>query len=90
MTQDVETLRHDILSEFTQDPKLFVPGSYGCHELLHVVSLLMCAVDSDVMNHGACVVNEKWFNHAHAAFHSLHELYQSIAEVHLPAIGEPK
>lgn len=62
-----------------------IPGSYGCHEALHVASLLAGHVDEELLSHPAIVSNKEWFRLAAEAHEKLFDLYQAIGNVHLEA-----
>ncbi len=59
------------------------PGSFGCHEALHMTSFLMQAVDTELVEHNAIASNEDWLALATAAFDKLFQLYMAIGDAHL-------
>jgi hypothetical protein len=69
-----------------QDPgweERYRPGSYGCHELLDRVLMLGDLVESQLLEHPACALNEEWYSRAVQAAETLRELYQRIGAAHL-------
>ncbi|ASY64643.1 hypothetical protein SJ05684_c32210 [Sinorhizobium sojae CCBAU 05684] len=38
----------------------FAPGSHGCHEALHVASMLGDLVEGQLCNHPAVLLNPEW------------------------------
>jgi len=61
----------------------YPPGSFGCHEALHMVSFFAEAIDREVCQHPAINANPEWGELAQSACEALHDLYQKIGEVHL-------
>ena len=59
------------------------PGTFGCHEALHVSSLLMDLVATQLLEHEAVVQNSDWYRLADEAHTALFNLYQAIGAVHL-------
>ena len=83
---EIESTRQEYLEEFKADEEpheQFVPGAYGCHELLDRTSMLMSNVDEFILGHPACVHNKEWFALAYQAVDLLNELYQKIGAEHL-------
>lgn len=66
---------------------LYAPGTFGCHEALHVTSVAMDMVDGHVLEHPAIVANAEWFRLAAEAHGALFALYQAIGDTHLPAMS---
>lgn len=60
----------------------FQPGSFGCHEALHMASFLCNAVDVELCEHQAITMNEEWLRLAETAQIALQKLYDAIAEAH--------
>jgi hypothetical protein len=60
-----------------------LPGTFGCHEALHMACHLMLQVDDALLHHDAIVQNEQWFRLAEQAFVALFTLYQQIGATHL-------
>ena len=60
----------------------FKPGSFGCHEALHMASFLCEAVNTELLNHSSVKANRKWKVLAKKAVDSLADLYQAIGAEH--------
>ena len=63
----------------------FDPGTFGCHEALHMAHVLAELVETRLCEHPAIQANPGWQNKAAAAAQALQQLYQAIGEVHLSA-----
>lgn len=63
--------------------KGYEPGSFGCHEALHMASYFIDAIDNELVDHPAIKANEEWSKLASAAMDALFQLYQSIGQKHL-------
>lgn len=61
----------------------FDPGSFGCHEALHMASVLMEMVDERLCQHPSVIANEEWEELAERACSALSDLYQAIGAKHL-------
>lgn len=59
------------------------PGSYGCHEALHMTCFLQHAVHIELCEHLAIRRNKKWMRLADKASKALADLYQAIGAEHL-------
>lgn len=66
----------------------YTPGSFGCHEALHMTSFLASAVDEQLCEHSAIMANPEWLDLANTAVEALMELYQKIGAAHLPTEKE--
>lgn len=64
-------------------PPGFEPGSFGCHEALHIASVLAEMVDERLCEHEAVKANSDWVRLANDARTALFELYQAIGREHL-------
>ena len=64
------------------DPTRFAPGTHGCHEALHMASVLMEMVDEQLCEHPAVKLKPEWLRKAEAACELLMELYQDIGREH--------
>jgi hypothetical protein len=64
------------------NPK-FKPGSFGCHEALHVARLMAGMVERELCEHPAIIANDEWRAKADKACDLLGELYQDIGRKHL-------
>ncbi|MGH6897448.1 MAG: hypothetical protein ACREJ5_13030 [Geminicoccaceae bacterium] len=63
----------------------FAPGTFGCHEALHLASVLERLIDDSLSDHPAVVLNPRWFELASHVGDALAELYQEIGRAHLKA-----
>jgi pimeloyl-ACP methyl ester carboxylesterase len=81
--------RDALVAERDPDPAQFVPGSYGCHEALHVALLAAESVDAWLINHPAIAARPDWLGLAQKACDTLLELYDAVALKHLAATPEP-
>lgn len=61
----------------------FGPGSFGCHEALHVTLLLAETVETQLCQHTAIQLVPEWRDAADKILHDLHKLYQAIGAKHL-------
>ena len=61
----------------------YKPGSFGCHEALHLTSVLAGLVEEQLVNHPAVQMSQQWRLKAEKAACLLHELYQDIGSKHL-------
>jgi len=61
----------------------FAPGSHGCHEALHVSSMLGDLVDERLCDHPAVLMVPEWYAIAERAQKALFDLYQAIGTAHL-------
>lgn len=64
----------------------FTPGSYGCHEALHVTGLLRDLVERELYEHLAIQANPKWLELADKACSALFDLYQAIGAEHMKEV----
>lgn len=53
----------------------FGPGSFGCHEAMHVTDILAGLIESQLCNHSAVLRDPRWFRFATDARDSLARLY---------------
>ena len=65
------------------DLEKFVPGSYGCHEAMHMASVFGGLVEQELAEHAAIRQNPEWLALAEKSCMALYELYQKIGEVHM-------
>lgn len=77
-----------IADGFKHNPEDFVPGSYGCHEAMHMASRLGQFVDRELCEHPAIMNNPKWLALARKGADSLYELYQEIGCVHMEEMDD--
>ncbi|HEV7305191.1 hypothetical protein [Ensifer sp.] len=61
----------------------FSPGTHGCHEALHVASMLGDLVDGRLCDHPAVLMVPEWYALAERAQEALFDLYQAIGAAHL-------
>jgi hypothetical protein len=90
---EIEATRQEYIDQLKDDEEPceeFVPGSYGCHELLDRAAMLMNTLDQYVLSHPACVNNKEWFALAYTAVDALNELYQKIGAEHLEKTADLK
>ena len=64
-------------------PEKFQPGSFGCHEALHVASMLADIVSTQLLDHPAILLDSDLYRRAHSIHAELVDLYQSIGAKHL-------
>lgn len=87
---EVEQQRQEAVDDMVAEhgpnwAKEYVPGSFGCHELLDRTNLAAEAVERTVLDHPACARNPDWYALAHQAVTALNELYQRVGAEHLAA-----
>lgn len=63
----------------------YKPGTWGCHEALHMTSFLENAIREELCQHPAIQSNEEWRACAEIAANTLFQLYQAIGKEHLSA-----
>lgn len=85
---EAEQERQQLLAELLADhgphwAEQYVPGSFGCHELLDRTALAADIVEGYVRTHPPCIRNQEWFALAEQAAVALQELYQLIGASHL-------
>ena len=90
--EEIEADRLGRLSELEQDhaddpdwTDRFAPGTFGCHEALHLASVFERLLEQDLAEHPAVVLKPRWFQLASRASDALAELYQEIGQVHTEA-----
>ena len=59
------------------------PGTFGCHEALHMASVARDFVEEHVCNHPTIGLNPEWEALANKACEALFDLYQAIGREHL-------
>ena len=87
-TELIESHRQERLRELESeegkaDLEQFLPGTFGCHELLDRTILLAEQVERTILSHPACIQNRQWYELASEASAALNELYQRIGSEHL-------
>ena len=60
----------------------FAPGTFGCHEALHMAHVLAEMVDERLCEHPAVLLVPEWKALADRAAEALHDLYQAIGTRH--------
>jgi hypothetical protein len=65
------------------DPRLFAPGTHGCHEALHVALMFAEIVDEYLVRHPAIKAEPEWAAQAETARRARFGLYQAIGRAHL-------
>ena len=68
----------------------FEPGTYGCHEALHSVSIVLGIVEQNLLEHPSIIKDPAWYRHASKAHAALFSLYQEIGVRHLGEMPELK
>lgn len=63
----------------------FGPGTFGCHEALHLAHVFADLVERQLVEHPAVQSNTRWHVLAMQAASALAKLYQEIGAVHLGA-----
>ncbi len=81
---DIEHERLAALHEASiEAPGKFKPGSYGCHEALHVASMLTEITSTQLLAHPTILLDSDFYHRAHGIHAALFDLYQAIGEKHL-------
>ena len=76
---EIEESRQQALAELNEDAaQHFGPDTMGCHEALHMASVVQDIVERHVLNHPAIVLNPSWYRRAYHASTELAALYQDI------------
>src|SRR5690242_5190523 len=79
---EIESLRLELIADLGDDETeeelkvRYAPGTFGCHEALHVASVVGPLVERELLEHGAILANPEWFALANRACEALAELYQ--------------
>ncbi len=80
---DHEERRHDLLCELEiEEPERWVPGSFGCHELLDRIHIVGNQFESIIVRHPSCVLKPEWFSAACQILDQMEELYQKVGAEH--------
>ena len=83
-TNDIEDERLAALQDAgISDRGKFKPGSYGCHEALHVASMLTEITSTQLLAHPTILLDRDFYHRAHSIHAALFDLYQAIGEKHL-------
>jgi len=59
------------------------PGSFGCHEALHMANVILGMMDRELVGHPTILANQEWYARARKIQDELYQLYLKMAEVHL-------
>ena len=65
----------------------YAPGSYGCHEAMHMAAALAAMVERELAEHPAVAANLDWKAFADRAVDVLNSLYQAIGAQHLGEVA---
>lgn len=63
----------------------FGPGSFGCHEAMHVTNLVVELIEQQLATHSAVLLNPYWFHNVREAQALLYSAYNAIGGEHLSA-----
>jgi len=66
-----------------RDDDKYKPGTFGCHEALHMANVLAGLVERELCEHPAIAANVAWYAKAVRARDLLGELYQEIGVKHV-------
>ncbi len=61
------------------------PGSFGCHEALHVTNLVVELLERELAGHSAVLLDAFWYGKVREAQALLHSAYSKVAQAHLAA-----
>lgn len=61
----------------------YAPGTHGCHEALHVASVIEGMIDANLVNHPAVLLDPEIYRLAAAAHKAMFDLYQAIGARHM-------
>ncbi|KQV34449.1 MULTISPECIES: hypothetical protein [unclassified Rhizobium] len=89
--EEAEALRLKHLSAVIQNQDFtaqeieekFAPGTFGCHEAMHVASMMSDLVDDRLCRHPAVLRDPDFFRVALEAQEALWTLYQAIGTKHM-------
>ena len=77
------TTRNAMMEARRMSTEGFQPGSYGCHEALHMTSMILSILHEHLVMHPSIQMNPEWRNKVGEVEDILAELYQEIGSVHL-------
>jgi hypothetical protein len=83
--EEIEQERKQGLEAFGEAEGNPGPGSFSCHEALHMAAYLVGAIDRELCDHRSILENPRWFKLALEAQQKLADLYQAIGAEHLSA-----
>lgn len=61
------------------------PGSFGCHEALHVTNLVVELLERELAGHSAVLLDAFWYSKVREAQALLYTAYSQVAQDHLAA-----
>jgi hypothetical protein len=71
------------MSDADMPAENFVPGSFGCHEAMHLASVFRDIIEEHLVDHPAVKAKPEWAALAEKAAATLSELHQAIGKEHL-------
>ncbi|BCH14946.1 hypothetical protein [Mesorhizobium sp. L-2-11] len=83
-----ERRRDEAESEVPDYPSLesrYGPGTFGCHEGVHVTKLVVDLIEDKLVNHGSVILNPYWFYCVREAQQLLYAAYSAVGGEHLGA-----
>ena len=83
MTKRVADKIAEGLAEAADYARNYAPGTFGCHEALHMAAYLRDAVDEELCGHRAIEAVPAWRGLADKAATALYDLYQAIGAAHV-------
>jgi hypothetical protein len=63
----------------------FGPGSFGCHEAMHVTDLVVDLIERQLVQHSAVILNPFWYAQVREAQALLYRAYSAAAAEHMGA-----
>lgn len=63
----------------------FGPGSFGCHEAMHVTHLVVDLLERELVTHSAVLLDPYWYEKVREAQALLYSAYSRVADRHLDA-----
>ncbi|GAA4175868.1 hypothetical protein [Shinella granuli] len=84
----LEERRRDEAKDRPDRPSLeerFGPGSFGCHEAMHVTQLVVDLIERQLVQHSAVLLNPVWYAQVREAQALLYRAYSAAADEHLGA-----
>lgn len=61
------------------------PGTFSCHEAMHMTAFFMTSVEEALCNHPSVLTNPEWYALSREALNKLFELYRTIGNDHTEA-----
>ncbi len=74
------TLKKD---ELSSEKDNYVPGTFGCHEVLHLTNVVAKTFSEEIVGHPAIQNIPEWKEKAYKIEELLYDLYSAIASQHL-------